>query len=147
MLLGREGVNPDKPDYEGRTSLSHAAEGGHGGVVEVLLKQEGVDPDKLDNDGRTPLSYVGCDANLLENGGHTGIAGVLLGREDVKPHQPANNGRTPLSHAASRGRERLVEILLRREEVNPDKPDVDEHRSRMRLGVVLISIRRVLGVC
>ena len=40
MLLGREEVNPDKPDNLGRTPLSYAARSGYEEVVLVLLKCE-----------------------------------------------------------------------------------------------------------
>jgi len=58
MLLGREEVDPDKPDMFNRTPLYCAAGNGHGGVVKILLGREDVSPDKPDNDGRTPLSFA-----------------------------------------------------------------------------------------
>lgn len=58
VLLGRQDVNPGKPDIRGRTPLSLAAGGGHEGVVKTLLGLREVDPDKPDNHGRTPLSIA-----------------------------------------------------------------------------------------
>ena len=58
ILLGREEVNPDKPDNKGRTPLSFAAKWGREGVVKILLGREEVNPDKPDNNGRTPLSIA-----------------------------------------------------------------------------------------
>jgi len=46
ILLGREEVNPGKPNNILKTPLSHAARGGHGGVVKILLRREDVNPDK-----------------------------------------------------------------------------------------------------
>jgi len=37
MLLGLDGVNPDKPDNYGGTQLCWATSNGHKGVVEILL--------------------------------------------------------------------------------------------------------------
>jgi len=37
MPLAKEEVNPDKPDEDGRTPLSHATWDGHEGVVKILL--------------------------------------------------------------------------------------------------------------
>jgi len=116
ILLGREEVNPDKPDYYGVTPLSYAADYGHAGVVKTLLGREEVNPDKPDNYGRTPLS------NAAQNG-YEGVVKILLGREEVNPDKPDNYGRTPLSYAAQNGYEGVVKILLGREGVSPDKPN------------------------
>jgi len=54
MHLGRGEVNTDKPDNEGTTQLSHAAEAGFEGEVKILGGREEVNPYKRDNLGRTP---------------------------------------------------------------------------------------------
>lgn len=48
----------DSKDGSGRTPLSHAAEGGHEAIVNLLLATEGVDMNSKDNNGRTPLSFA-----------------------------------------------------------------------------------------
>ena len=64
ILLGREGIDPDKPGEAGRTPLLQAARNGHEGVVRMLLERDDVNPNKPDVDGRTPLwwaSNTGCE--------------------------------------------------------------------------------------
>ena len=51
ILLGREGVNPDKPDNYCRTRLSHATSHGQKEVVKALPGQEELKADKLDDYG------------------------------------------------------------------------------------------------
>ena len=58
ILLGREEVDPDKPDHTGRTPLLGAALNGHEGVMKILLGREEVNASRLDNYGRTPLLYA-----------------------------------------------------------------------------------------
>jgi len=117
ILLGREEVDPDKPDDIGRTPLSYAAQEGHEGVVKTLLRLEGVAPHKPDMFGRTPLSHAA-------EHGRVSVLEILLEWEEVDSDKPDMFGRTPLSHAAERGRVGVLEILLEREEVYPDEPDM-----------------------
>ena len=44
LLLGREEVDPSKPEAYGKTPLSLAADAGHEGVVKILLGREEVNP-------------------------------------------------------------------------------------------------------
>ena len=117
ILLGREEVDPDKPDDIGRTPLSYAAQEGHEGVVKTLLRLEGVDPARPDMFGGTPLLHAA-------EHGRVSVLEILLGREEVDSDKPDISGQTPLSHAAERGQVGVLEILLEREEVDPDKPDM-----------------------
>ena len=117
ILLGRENINPNKPNDHGQTPLSLASWGGHEGVIKLLLRLEEVNPDGPDDNGRTPLSYAAW-------GGREGVVKLLLGREEVNPDKPDNHSRTPLSYAVWGGHEEVVKIILKREEVSPDKPDI-----------------------
>ena len=71
ILLGREEVNPDKPDNGGLTPLSFAAWNGHEGVVKILLGRRDVNPDKASNYGSTPLL-------LASSNKHEGVVKILL---------------------------------------------------------------------
>jgi len=116
MLLGRDDINPDKPDRHGQTPLWCAAKNGHEGVVKMLLGRGDVNPDKPDNRGRTPLYCAAWN-------GRGGVVKMLLGRDNVNPNKQGRYGPTPLCGAAIGGHERVVNILLGQGDVNPDKPD------------------------
>jgi len=89
ILLGRDDVDPDRPDNVGITPLQGAALSGHEGVVKMLLARDSVNPNKANKDGQTAL--LGAAEN-----GHEGVVKILLGRNDVNPSSPDNKGRTPL---------------------------------------------------
>ena len=100
ILLGRDDINPDKPDEEGRTPLWGAAGGGHEGVVEILLGHGDFDLNKRDmfGFGQTPLY---CAASK----GYAGVVGILLERDDISPDESDISGETPLLCSARRGHE------------------------------------------
>lgn len=50
-------------------------------------------------------------------------AQLLPGREGVYPDKPDKSGRTPLSYAAKYGHTEMVEMLLRRGEVDLERSD------------------------
>ena len=70
LLLEREGVNPDRPDQDGRTPISLAAGDGHERLVKLLLEQGHVNPDRPDNDHQTPVSWAARN-------GHDGVVKLL----------------------------------------------------------------------
>ena len=76
MLFGREEVIPDKPDNDGRTALSYAAELGFEVAVGMLLGREEVNPDTPDNLGRTPLM-------LASSGAHDAVVTLLQSRKTM----------------------------------------------------------------
>ena len=55
LPFSRKEVNLDSRGDEGQTPLSRAAEGGHEGIVKLLLERK-ANPDLADNYGQTPLS-------------------------------------------------------------------------------------------
>ena len=150
LLLGRDDVDPNRPDRYGETPLGWAAIKGHEGVVKLLLGRENVDPDHPGENNRTPLGCAALEGHeevvklllgredvdpnhpdaddLTPLGcaailGHEGVVKLLLGREDVDPNHPDKSGRTPLGCAAVEGHERVVKLLLRRDDVDPNHPD------------------------
>ena len=82
LLLGRENVDPDRPDKDGYGPLGLAAFCGHEGVVKMLLGRGGVDPNRLDKHGGTPLSHASRE-------GHARIVQLLQARNSVgSPEAP-----------------------------------------------------------
>jgi len=118
ILLGRDDVEPDKPDNWDRTPLACVASNGHVGVAEILLRRGDVKSNQLmelcDESCITPLMWA------AENG-HVGVVEILLGRDDVEPDKPGDWGQTPLACAAENEHMGVVEILLRRGDVKPDQ--------------------------
>ncbi|KJR87190.1 ankyrin repeat protein [Sporothrix schenckii 1099-18] len=134
-LLLEKRADVEAKDNDGRTPLSHAAQGGHEAVARLLL-EKGAGVEAKDNDGLTPLSsavlfgYEAVARLLLEKGadveakdnysltplsstalfGYEAVARLLLEKgADVEAKD--NDGRTPLSHAAQGGHEAVVKLL------------------------------------
>lgn len=132
----------ERIDWKGRTPLHHAAESGHGELVEFLLDQ-GVNRLAVDNDGATPFeravanghenvirrlihhdSAQGCRDDVIRLGlnaaARMGLLDVLrsllteLNVDSLEPQHRYNKGnrRTPLAHAVERGRRDTVNLLL-----------------------------------
>jgi len=113
-----EGCDINQGDCVGNTPLLWAAQNGHEGVVEVLLKRDDINPNKPDQLGQTPL--WGAADN-----GHEDVVKKLLGLDHIDPDKPNDDGITPLWAAAENGHEGVVKALLKRDDVNPDKPNDD----------------------
>ncbi|KAI8667568.1 HET domain-containing protein [Fusarium sp. Ph1] len=123
LKMGRFDVNalmayPD--ECLGRTLLSLGAEGGHMGVVDLLLSQPGIEAHKRDTEGRTPLAMAAW-------GGRTAIVERLLAVEGADPNSRDIRGWTPLRMAVTRAYRSIdtVEALLRLERIDPDPADVE----------------------
>jgi len=58
ILLGRDDIDPNKPDNQDRTALWWAAYKGHERVVEILLGRDDVDPDRADMHTETPFWWA-----------------------------------------------------------------------------------------
>ena len=79
ILLGRDDVNPNKPDVYDQTPLYCAAWYGHEGVVKTILARGDANSDKLDNLGRTPLWWA------VKNG-HAEVIALLQPPEFASPN-------------------------------------------------------------
>jgi len=111
LLLPREDVDPDIPDENGRTPLSHAAMCSSEGTVRLLLQRRDVDPSSSDKDGITPLVHAaGC--------GGEGVLELLLERVKFSPDSPDGDGMRALLWAAAVRYEGAVRLLLERTDVD-----------------------------
>lgn len=91
LLIGRDDVNVDSKDNEGRTPLSVAAEEGYEDIVQLLTGRDDVDVDSEDKHGRTPLSHVVYNRKV-------DIVRLLLNRKDVKLDLKDSDGKTLLPY-------------------------------------------------
>ncbi|KAF7157299.1 hypothetical protein CNMCM5623_001422 [Aspergillus felis] len=100
------GVDVNLKDRYGWTSLFHAVQEGHEGVVRLLL-DAGASIDCRNTIsttcGLTPL----C---LAAKNGHQAVVRLLL-NEGAKPDFPDENGNTPLMHASVEGHSEVVCLL------------------------------------
>ena len=98
-----EGINLDKPDYNGKTALILAAYDGNEKIVELLIKK-GAKVNEDDEDGRTALIYAIYDGNedivhlLIDNGAKVNVID--------------NDGRTPLIWASIEGHIEIARLLI-----------------------------------
>jgi ankyrin repeat protein len=139
--------------WEGRTSLSYAAERGALGFMDDLLRDSRTDVDALDSDFWSPLIYAADEGNedavrlLLQTrrvninaknywgqsplsraarNGHHRIVETLLECDFCTVlHEPDNTGWTPLIQAAQGGHTKIVELLLNVSSIDPNHKDSD----------------------
>jgi len=114
LLLGNKHIRPDRRDSDFcRTALSWAAGNGHKGVVRLFLRPRFSNPGSI--------------------GGRWGkvarVVDVLFGERYVDPDSLGIYYRTPLSWAAESGHGGIVRLLLEREGVNPNIPDMKDGRT------------------
>jgi len=124
MLLERNDINPDTTDESGRTPLSWAAgptylepctEEGCGRVGTILMERNNVNPHSADMSSRTTLSQV------MENGREKIIP--MVARGNLCSHGYSTGAERGIWWAKNGQHEETVRILLRRNDVNPDRPD------------------------
>ena len=108
LLLREKHIQPDQQDTNnGRTALSWAAGNGHEGVVRLFLAPQFVNPESV---GR-------------RWGKSAGVVSLLFGWRYVNPNSSCKSDQTPLSWAAKNGHVGTVQLLLGRNDVNPDTPN------------------------
>jgi len=118
-LVGRDEVDIDTKDEDGRTPLLWAAENGHEAVVQLLLGTGKVDIEAKDKNGQTPLLWAAKNR-------HKAVVQLLLGTGKVDIEAKDNIfGQTPLSWAAENGYEAVVQLLLGTGKVDIEAKDKD----------------------
>lgn len=104
-LLRHPEVNPNSPDDDGRTPLSHAVLTVNANAVEQLLATEDVDPNFVDEEGNSALA-------LAITNGFSDMVALLLASPEIDTSQKNESGDNSLSLAARMGYTSIVEQLL-----------------------------------
>ena len=126
--------NSDKQDNNGVTALCFASQGGHSGVIDILLKS-GADPNIELKDGRRALMLAsekghsevllkrGADPNIQKKNGWTALMSAcknshsevvqLLLNGGADPNIQKKDGATALMYAFQNGHSDVVQILLK----------------------------------
>lgn len=91
-------------DKRKRTALAHAAMGGHGDALRVLLEVEACNVNIQDSTLQTPLIFSAQH-------GHTEVAKLLI-NAGAEVNCRAKSGATPLWEAAAAGHTKVIEVLL-----------------------------------
>lgn len=99
-----QGLDVDRADPEGRTSLMMAAFEGYTEVIEVLL-DHGAEVDRMDVSGRTALMYA-------SSGPFPQTVELLIDNGADVNHADNAEGWTALMMAAAEGHRPVVELLL-----------------------------------
>ena len=119
-LLNNHDIQVDLPDVSGRTPLSLAAQLGHIDIIRHLVGN-GAKVESKDNNRRTPLSWAGTDKHRKDN--DEVIKYLLAQGSDINAED--NYKKTPLSWAVSERCLSAVDVLLRNDEIQADRPDVN----------------------
>ena len=118
-LLATPGVDANAVSNSGKTALMHAAIHDRVDVARLLLATPGIDMNaRDDNDGYTALMHA-----VAAFGDGVDVARLLLATPGVDVNAKDNEGKTALALAAMYVKGELVEMLLRRKDV--DKNAVD----------------------
>lgn len=131
-------VNVNKATTTGATPFFEACKQGNLALVELLMKEvPEIDVNQPLQSGRTPF-HVACEkgcvevvkyllqyaaaASAEEDGGKTLAAG---GAKKVLVNQGDENGKTPFHTCCAGDQANLVDLLLARDEIDPNKPKTD----------------------
>ncbi|CAI6075010.1 unnamed protein product [Clonostachys chloroleuca] len=110
VLIEKEGVELDKPDRNNLTPFLHAATYGHRDVIGELAKTGLVDVNFF-GPGSSPALSIACKAEDCF------MVRDLLTLPAINADLPDASGKTPLDYAVEKGKEDIIEELLKRREV------------------------------
>ena len=134
-LLERE-IDVNCQDKEGQTALMIAAACGNVDVVEELLKREDIDVNCQDNEGQTALMLA---ATSDYHDPQKITIRRLLEETKIDVHCRDKEGRTALMLAASKRKHKVVEILLKRDDIDLTGSDEDEKNLRNAMATLGLS--------
>jgi len=115
----RDDVNLNQEDTAyGRAPLSLAAEGGHEGVIKMLLERKDVRTATAYKEGRTPQS-------LALSNGHDGVVKIILGWGSANSYPDDRGGQAPPEPPTGNVDERVVGLEFGRNDSSADPSDLD----------------------
>jgi ankyrin repeat protein len=125
ILLERDDIDVNLGgDYEGRTALSWACINGCLELVDLILKKDNIDPNVRDNTGRTPLVEACCSTRSGAGVEPLEISKILLARGDIDVNLGHDDkGRTALSWACINDCLELVDLILKKDNIDPNVRD------------------------
>ncbi|KAJ6159236.1 hypothetical protein N7485_012062 [Penicillium canescens] len=119
-LLNNHDIQVDRPDISGRTPLSLAAQLGHIDIIRHLV-DNGARVESKDSNMRTPLSWAGTDKHSKSN---DDVIKCLLDQgSDINAEDSCK--KTPLFWAVSERCLSAVDVLLKNDEIQADRPDIN----------------------
>jgi len=133
VRIVRDIVKRSDPSVDDNRALQVASQLGHFEIVDILLQDGRVDPSS--NNSRAVC--------LAAHGGHSGILTLLFADQRV---DPAANNNEALRHACGMGRPECVEILLKQENVIPDRDCADLASSKGHTAILNMIMTHTPGV-
>ena len=126
LLLNHPGIDPNFVEGDGRTALMVSMRTSTGPeAVQLLLDQEGIDVNIRNNWGLTAL----CEASVISCCSDLETAKLLLERKDIDVNLPDNYGWTPLFWACHHRCVALVDLLLEKDNIDPNPRDTNSGRT------------------
>jgi ankyrin repeat protein len=142
LLSGHEDIEFDTKDKDGRTPLSHAAEGFNIGAVKLLFELGSVEVESKDKKGRTPLHHAVKDSLMTDTPySVVEVVGFLLERgADVNAKDDEGNSPLILSITRcirERNDDQVTKLLLA-------QPGVDVNW-KAKFGMTVLSFAAIRG--
>lgn len=123
-LLKEKVVDINIGDYNGRTALVYATQGGHLESVQIILEQQDLDVNATDQDG---IGVIHCAARK----GDSAVLAALLKRSDLDLNKQDKYGNTAIHHVAGRRNMKLTRLLSCKTPSDPSHLDgLDSHEGQ-----------------
>jgi ankyrin repeat protein len=126
LLLNHPDIDPNFVEGDSRTALMVSMRTLAGPeAVKLLLDQEGIDVNIRNNWGLTAL----CEASVISCCKDIETTKLLLERKDIDINLPDNYGWTPLFWACHHRCVALVDLLLEKDNIDPNPRDANTGRT------------------
>ena len=105
ILKNCSGIDINKEDLIGLTSLMYASRHGHSDITKLLLEEDGIEINKTDEFGRTALHWATRKGNI-------DIVQLLLDQQEIDITITDKNGNTALVQATHDGNLDIARLLF-----------------------------------